>query len=255
MRCAATSGWRSRPRRRPMGCGTTAWVSATVTAASRARPSPTYTRMCWWARTIRARRRYGCGSAPGPGIHPDQADTPGAQRLLAVEHRVLAGEEAPGEPGLGDEPGAGRARERRGVEVGAGQAGPVPGRGGDQGRLGVDRRGQVRPDAAFERVPGIPVEVRGVFGRLMVVPGEAEHLARPGGHRPYLPPPVRTAPGQGLGPAEQFAGKLGGRDLAVEADGRLGGGPVPVPAQEGPVEHQAPARAEAVAVRDVPHDR
>src|SRR5262249_39605558 len=137
MRCAATSGWRSPPRRRPSRYATTAWASATARATARARPSPTFTRTCWWARTSRERRRSGSGAATAPGIHQAQADPPGAENLLAVEHRVLAGEEAAHETGFRDEPGAGRARERRRVQVGTGQAGPVAGRAGDQRRLGV----------------------------------------------------------------------------------------------------------------------
>src|SRR5690348_6764728 len=170
--------------------------------------------------------------APGAGVDPDQPDPAGAQSLLAVENRVLAGEEAPAEPGLRDQPGAGRARERGRVQVGARKPGPVPRGTGDERRLGVDRGGQVGPYPTLERIPWISVEIRRVLGGVMMIPGAAEHLPPPGGHRPHLPPPVGAARRDGLGLSQELAGKLADRDLAVEGDRDLRGGPVPVPAQE-----------------------
>src|SRR5215468_10472442 len=214
-----------------------AWVSATATAGTPARPSG----MCMptsWSGTAATRtpRRSGCGSVPGrargplasgpgsggPGVDPDQADPGGPQHLLAVQYRVLPSEVAPPEPRLRHQARASRAGERGGVQVGAGEAGAVPRRPCDQRRLRVDRGGQVGTHAARESVAGVAVDVRRVLGGTVLVPGTGDHLAVPCGDRAHLAPPVRAVLGDCLGGADELAGELRRADLAVEGHRRLG---------------------------------
>lgn len=68
-------------------------------------------------------------------LHPG-----GAHDVVAVQHRVAAGEEAAGEPGLGHQPRTGRAGERADVQVGAAQAEPLARGAGDERGLGISGR-------------------------------------------------------------------------------------------------------------------
>src|SRR6266496_2129514 len=186
----------------------------------------------WATAMTRTPRRSGCGSAPGrvrrplasgpgsgrPGVDPDQADPGGPEYFLAVQHRVLPGEVASPEPGLRHQARAGRAGERGGVQVGAGEAGAVPRRSRDQRRLRVDRGGQIGPYAARETVAGVAVEIRRVLGGAVLVPGAADQLAVPGRDRPHLAPPIRAALGDRLGGTDELAGEFRGADLTVEGD-------------------------------------
>src|SRR6185312_3762656 len=204
--------------------------------------------------TGRSQGVYAAGFLLGGRCYPEQLDARRAQDRVALENRVRAGEIATAEARFRDEAGARRARERGDVDIRAVQGAARPRGLGHHGRLRVDRGRQVRADAAAEAVPRVTVDVGGVLGRNVVIPGGAEYLLAAPGDRAHLPPPVRAVPGQLPGAGDQPLGELAHRELFVEVGRALGLAPLPVPAQERRVEDEFPAFAEVVLGRQVPRD-
>ena len=163
-----------------------------------------------------------------PGASTQISSTPAA-RSTASPSSIAYGpaKKQRAEPGLGDQPRAAGAGERRDVEVGAGQRRPARAARATSSGLGVDRGGQFDVDAATEVVAGVAVEVGRVLGGPVLVVGRVEDCAVAHGQRADLPPPVGAAPGL-VGGGQRRAGGTARRRRPCRRS-RPGAGPGSTP--------------------------